>query len=228
MNIGLLGDFDEAVTAHKAIPLALQLAADELEVNIEYQWLHSQDIEIRQLEEYSCLWCVPASPYENTDNVLEAIKFAREQDVPFLGTCGGYQHAALEFARNVLGFSEAGNSEITPDSSMPVISGLVCKLYDVAADIELSENSVIASAYGALNISEEYFCGYGVNRDYLHLYNNSALNFTGHDVDGDPRALEISANRFYVGTAFQPERSAFNKVVHPLIRAYLISASERH
>lgn len=221
MKIGLIGDFDKDVPAHKAIPMALQLAAESLGVTVEYQWVHSTDIEVVSLQEFAALWCVPASPYEDTENVLLAIKHAREQDIPFLGTCGGFQHAALEFVRNVLGYAEAENSEINPDASMPVVSALACKLYDVNGVIELKEKSEIALAYGRLDISEEYFCGYGVNRDYLHLFENTDLSFTGYDEDGDPRALEIEKNRFFIGTAFQPERSAFSGAVHPLISNYL-------
>ena len=224
MKIGLIGDLNENVSAHKAIPVALKLAAQRLDITVEHQWIHSKEIEISQLKEFTALWCVPASPYEHTDNVLLAIKYAREKNVPFLGTCGGYQHAALEFVRNVLSHAEADNSETNPDASMPVISALVCKLYDVNGVVELEEKSIVALAYGKLKVTEEYFCGYGVNREYLHLFENTDLHFSGFDADGDPRALEIRKNRFFVGTAFQPERSAFNGVAHPLVCTYLKAA----
>lgn len=221
MKIGLIGDHDEQVPAHNAIPIALQLAANELELPIEHQWIHSTKIDISKLSEFDGLWCVPASPYENNENVLETINHARVHDIPFLGTCGGYQYAAWEFVRNELGHDEADNSEINPDTEMPLINSLVCKLYDVKGSIELTADSVIAAAYGNTSISEEYFCGYGVNREYLDLFKNTDLEFTGFDDDGDPRTLEIRKNRFFMGTAFQPERSAFGGTVHPLVRAFL-------
>jgi len=141
--------------------------------------------------------------------------------VPFLGTCGGYQHAALEFARYELNYSEAENAEINPQTTMPLISGLACKLYDEEARINLAKNSKIAQIYGSTSISEEYFCGYGVNREYLHLFNETELDFTGFDEEGDPRSLEIRDRTFFIGTAFQPERSALKGDTHPLICAFL-------
>lgn len=223
MNIALVGDYQESVPAHKAIPLALQMAADQLSASVEFTWVDSTDVSQDSLSAYSGLWCVPASPYENTENVLQAINYARENDMPFLGTCGGYQHAALEFARNALAYREADNAEINPEASMPLISGLSCKLYDEQASINLLEDSFVASLYGTTTISEEYFCGYGVNRDYLTLFDNTDMKFSGFDEEGDPRALEITRNRFFVGTAFQPERSAFKNIAHPVIIAFLKS-----
>lgn len=221
MRVGLIGDYDVSVTAHKAIPLALELASKKISRSVEFQWLNTDSFKLSSLSEFDALWCVPASPYKNTDKVLRAIRFARENNVPFLGTCGGYQHAALEFAQNVLGYREAENLEINPEASMPLISGLACKLYDQKAQINLIEGSSIAAIYGTTKISEEYFCGYGVNREYLHIFESSDMCFTGFDEDGDPRSLEISKNRFFVGTAFQPERSAFEGLAHPLIYEYL-------
>ena len=226
MNVGLIGDFDASVTAHKAIPLALKLASEKISSAVEFQWLNSDTFKLSSLPEFDALWCVPASPYEDTDKVLRAIRFARENDVPFLGTCGGYQHAALEFAQNVLRYSEADNVEINPGAPMPLISGLVCKLYDEKAQIDLVEGSNIATIYGAAKIFEEYICGYGVNREYLHIFENSDMCFTGFDEDGDPRSLEIPGNRFFVGTAFQPERSAFEGLPHPLVCEYLIATTK--
>lgn len=225
MKIGLIGDYSESVTAHRAIPLALAAAAEELSISVDYQWVHSNDIAIDELSAFSALWCVPASPYSNTDNVLKTISFARTQNVPFLGTCGGYQHAALEFARNVLGRAEAENAEINPETNMPLISSLTCKLYDEASVINLRGNTHIAKIYGLPKIQEEYFCGYGVNAEYLSIFENTELKFTGFDDDGDPRSLEIANLRFFIGTAFQPERSALHNLSHPLIKSFLSAAN---
>jgi len=122
MKIGLIGDFQESVTAHRAIPKAVELAATQIAQTVAVTWLHTNQLHAVPLHEFSALWCVPASPYENTENVLQTINYARKQDIPFLGTCGGYQHAALEFARNELGYANAENAEINPSTTMPIIS----------------------------------------------------------------------------------------------------------
>jgi len=226
VNIALIGDYDKSVTAHRAIPMAITLAASELDARIDYQWIDSENLANESLSDYSAVWCVPASPYKNTKNILQAIKFARLENIPFLGTCGGYQHAVLEFARNVLNYPEADNAEITPETKLPLIATLQCQLYDEKAKIKLEENSILASIYGSCEIEEEYFCGYGVNVEYLSLFNESDLAFTGYDASGDPRCVEISVHRFFIGTAFQPERSALTGVSHPLIRSFIQSSIE--
>src|SRR5687768_2278658 len=102
-HIGLVGDYSEAVVAHGAIPRALALAADELGCGVETTWLPTRQLAGlsaaalgEQLAGYAGLWCVPGSPYESMEGALAAIRFAREQGLPFLGSCGGFQHALLE------------------------------------------------------------------------------------------------------------------------------------
>ncbi|MBT4444122.1 MAG: hypothetical protein HOD01_12575 [Oceanospirillaceae bacterium] len=224
MKIGLIGDYNKDVTAHVAIPLAIGLASKDLLQTVQTQWINSEDIPLYDLEEFDGLWCVPASPYKNMQNILRAITFSRENDVPFLGTCGGYQHAALEFARNVLGFTSADNGEVNPDAEMPLISALTCKLVDVSDQIQLQHDSQIANIYNKHSVAEEYHCGYGVNRDYLPIYDASDMKFTGFDADNDPRVLEVPTHKFFMGTAFQPERSALKNRSHPIICAFLEAA----
>ncbi|MDH3389460.1 MAG: hypothetical protein OEN02_16340 [Gammaproteobacteria bacterium] len=221
MKIGLVGDYDETVTAHRAIPVAIKLAARDLSQSFPVQWIQSEDITTLLLKELAGVWCVPASPYRDMEKVLQAIHFARIANVPFLGTCGGYQHAALEFARNHLGFVNAGNAEVDPHCEMPVVSALACKLVEVSQRIFFDADSIIADIYQATSASEEYRCSYGVNRDYLSIFEGSAMRFTGFDADGDPRALEIADHRFFVATAFQPERAALKDRSHPIVASFL-------
>ena len=89
MKVGLIGDYQEAVTAHQAIPKALQLAANEISMAVEYQWLHTSEIQLEHLKNYQALWCVPASPYNNTENVLKAINYARRESTRHRELCDG-------------------------------------------------------------------------------------------------------------------------------------------
>ncbi len=221
MKIALVGDYDDAVIAHQAIPQALELAARALALEVEPVWLHSSEVGSAGLASFDALWCVPASPYEDQRAVLDAIRHARVNDMPFLGTCGGYQHALIEFARNVLDHQQAQSREEDPQSAMPLIDALRCRLSDAAAAVSLLEGSRVAQIYQSLRISEEYNCGFGMNPAYRDLFVGSGLIFSGHDDDGSPRIFEVPAMRFYVGTGFQPERSALIGVTHPLIIAFL-------
>lgn len=116
MRIGLIGDFNPDVIAHIAIPQALTLAARKVECSVETEWLPTPLLEkntAERLANFDGLWIVPASPYESMEGALLAIRFARERGVPFLGTCGGFQHALIEYARNVLNLAEADSADRT-------------------------------------------------------------------------------------------------------------------
>src|SRR4051794_28912684 len=115
VRIALVGDYNPDVPAHQAIPKALRLSAERLTVRVEPIWMHTSTLDVSQLPAFSGIWCVPASPYANTDRALAAIRFPRENNRTFLGTCGGFQHALLEYARTVLG-READHAETSPDS----------------------------------------------------------------------------------------------------------------
>src|SRR5678815_549787 len=103
VHIGLVGDYNADVPAHQAIPRALALAADALALNVEATWLPTDEIrDEAQLVAFAGLWCVPASPYRSMEGALRAIRVAREQPRPFLGTCGGFQHAVVEYALSLI------------------------------------------------------------------------------------------------------------------------------
>jgi CTP synthase (UTP-ammonia lyase) len=224
MKILLVGDYDQAVVAHQAIPRAIDLAAQSLAAKVEQIWIRTAELNPQSMPEFDALWCVPFSPYEKPEVAIAAIKFVRENDIPFLGTCAGYQHAVIEYARNVLGFESAASLEDDPDTPMPVIAPLACKLYDQAESIKIERSSRAGDIYQSERVLEEYHCGFGVNQDLLHIFEDSELKFSGHDDNGEPRVCEIPAHRFYIGTAFQPERSALRRRLHPLICAFLVAA----
>jgi CTP synthase (UTP-ammonia lyase) len=224
INILLVGDYEQAVVAHQAIPRAIDLAAQSLAAKVEKIWIRTAELNPQSIPEFDALWCVPFSPYEKPEVVIAVIKIARENDIPFLGTCAGYQHAVIEYARNVLGFESAASIEDDPDTQMPVIAPLACKLCDQAEAINIERDSRAGDIYQAERVLEEYHCGFGVNRDFEHIFENSQLRFSGHDDNGDPRVCEIPDHRFFIGTAYQPERSALKQTVHPLITAFLTAA----
>jgi len=226
IQIGLIGDYSPEVTAHVAIPKAIALAANDLDASIETVWLPTKGIvsEIGRLSTFDGLWCVPASPYESMDGALAAIRYAREENCPFLGTCGGFQHALIEYARNILRFAEAEHAETSPDALMPLIAPLSCSLAETSGTIKLKKGSRISRIYGKDEIAEQYNCSYGINNQFQSLFETGALKITGMDADSEPRIVELEEHRFFIATLFQPERSALSGVVHPLIRAYLQAA----
>ena len=222
LRIALIGDYDPQITAHQAIPLALELAARHIERAVQWQWLATESIAAdSDFSHFDGLWCVPGSPYRNTDGALWAIGFAREQQRPFLGTCGGFQHAVLEFARNVMGWADAEHGETAPDAARTVISPLTCALVEAIDHIQLVEGSLIAKAYASEQISEGYRCRYGVNPTFIGDLLHHDLRVSGHDAGGEPRAIELHGHPFFVATLFQPERAALKGQLPPLVAAFL-------
>lgn len=170
-KVGLIGDYSAGVTAHRAIPVALRLASGVLRCTIEKTWLPTTELMkpgAIDFEAFDGFWSVPATPYQSTDGALRAITFVRERQVPFLGTCGGFQHAVLEYARNVLGYRDAGHAELDPPAVVPLFAALSCSMVVVDGTIHFTPASLVAGLYGCLSVVERYHCRYGMNPAYAH------------------------------------------------------------
>ena len=226
LRIALVGDYNADVIAHQAIPLAIDDAAAVLELPVEYRWLATRDVKSTDdLAEFDAIWLVPASPYENTEGALTAVRYARENSVPFLGTCGGFQHAILEYARNVMGWEDAAHAETDSEGRM-VIAPLTCSLVEKSDTIELRANTLIARAYGRDSIEEGYHCNYGITDDFAAELEAQPLRVTGWDDNGDIRAVELVTHPFFVATLFQHERNALAGRPAPLVQAFLHAAAQ--
>ncbi len=222
VRIALVGDFDESVAAHQAIPIALERIASELQVQVQLQWIPTPEVEDgQQLKDFDGVWCVPASPYLDMNGALTAIRFARKGRVPFLGTCGGFQHALIEYARNHLGWVNAEHAETAPDSPEAIITLLSCGLVEAFAPIHLLPDSLIAQAYGALITDERYRCRYGLRPELVQDLFTGPLHVVGRDADGEIRAVELQGHPFFIATLFQPERSMLEGITPPLVRAFV-------
>ena len=227
LHLALIGDYNPDVIAHQAIPVALQQAATALDLSVHVQWLDTDTLtSTSALHGFDGFWCVPASPYRDTDGALRAIRFAREQGRPFLGTCGGFQHAVLEYARNVLGWADAEHGELAADAERVVIAPLICSLVNASGTVRLAPYTRMAQAYGRLDIHEGYHCRYGINPEFADALLEGNLIPSGNDSAGDLRALELLDHPFFVATLFQPERAALKGVTPPLALALLKACLE--
>jgi CTP synthase (UTP-ammonia lyase) len=229
IHIALVGDYNSTIVAHQAIPIAIGLAAKDMNTHLHFSWIPSTSLAsdaALNLSEYDAVWCVPGSPYKSMDGALNAITFAREQIVPFLGTCGGFQHALIEYARKVLLLPESDHLESNPNASLPLITPLACSLVETKGQIILKQGSKIRNIHDQAEIVEAFNCNFGVNPDYQHLLETSStMNITGVDQAENVRVVELENHPFFIATLYQPERSALIGVCHPLIRAFILAAS---
>jgi len=225
LRIALVGDYNHDTVAHQAIPLAIDDAAAVLEVTADYDWLATQEIaSFEDLVGYDAIWVVPGSPYKNARGAFIAIQYARENAVPFLGTCGGFQHGVIEYARNVLGWGDAAHAE-TDRAGRMVISELSCALVEQTGAVELRPHTLIARAYGKETIDEGYHCSYGVSPEFAQELERGDLRVTGWDEEGEVRAVELVTHPFFVATLFQHERNALAGRPVPLVQAMLRAAA---
>jgi CTP synthase (UTP-ammonia lyase) len=230
IRIALVGDYDSAVTAHRAIPEALRLSAARLGVGVRHEWVHTTRVgtDAVGVAGAAGVWCVPASPYADADGALAAIRHARVSRVPFLGTCGGFQHAVVEYARVALGLRAADHAETAPDAAVPVIAPLACALVGRRGVVEFTPGSRVATAYGADRAEEDYHCRYGPNPAYEWVFADPAgLHVAARDTAGEVRAAELGGHPFFVGTLYQPERAALRGEAHPLVTAFVAAAAGR-
>ena len=226
-RIALIGDHDPAVVAHRAIPLALALATDPSGDPVDAVWVHTSTLVgdvTAPLEMFDGIWCVPGSPYANTHGALAAIRLAREQHRPYLGTCGGFQHALFEYAANVWNVNAPAHAELDPSAADPVIAPLACGLVEQTGTIRCEPGSRLRAIYGSDEAIEGYHCNYGLNPAYAARLEDGALRVAARDAAGDVRAVELDGHPFFVATLYQPERSSLEGRQHPLIAAYVDAA----
>jgi len=229
LRVGLIGDHDPSVVAHRAIPAALELAAEATGLGVAADWVGTEAIDPAHpdLAAFDGLWCVPNSPYRSTLGAISGIRFARVGLVPFLGTCGGFQHAVLECAGSLWGLGDAAHAELDPGASRAVITPLACALVEVAGTVHFARGSRLARAYGRLAAEEEYHCSYGLNPLFRSRLDEGPLRATAWDDAGDVRGVELDDHPFFVATLFQPERAGLRGASPPVVRAFVAAAAER-
>jgi CTP synthase (UTP-ammonia lyase) len=227
--IGVMGERDDDFPLHRALGDAIQHSAFSLSLNVNVTWVATGQIApdaSAALSKYSGLWAAPGS-VECVEGALEGIRFAREAGVPLFGTCGGFQHVVLEFAKNVLGFEDAAHEAYDPSASRLFLTALACAIKGRAMPVQLLAHSRALSAYGHASAVEEYYCSYGINPAYEEPLHQGGLRITGRDEGGEPRVVEIGDHPFYLATLFVPQTSSTPTTPHPLITAFVKAAAHR-
>ncbi|MFC8723343.1 hypothetical protein [Kitasatospora sp. NPDC057198] len=226
-RIALVGDRSPHVPAHLRGPRMLAALLDAGGPAVEPYWVGTAEVDAEELAEFDGIWLVPGSPYRSEAGAVAAARTARERGVPFLGTCGGFQHAVLEFARHACGIAGAAHAEQQPDAGELVIVPLSCSLYLQEGGIRLSPGSAAHRLLGADRATARYNCGYTLAPGYLEALRAHGMRFTGHDPDGAVRVAELPSHPFWLATLFQPELSPEHEGPHPFVRAFAEAAAHR-
>lgn len=228
VRIGIVGDYDTSFAPHPATDAALEHAASALGLEIRKEWLPTTDIAAGStlLESFDGFWIAPGSPYRQLSGALRAIEFARIEDRPLLGTCGGCQHVVLEYARNVLRVEDAQHAEYDPYASVLFVVPLSCSLVGQRMEVRLDRDSRVAAFYGRDVVEERYYCNFGLNPEFEGALHSAGLSIVGHDTKGEARVVEIASHRFFCATLFVPQLSCTGDAPHPLILQFVKACAE--
>jgi CTP synthase (UTP-ammonia lyase) len=227
IKIALVGDYDAAFQPHQATSDALQHVADYLDVVVEPLWIPTPSLEPfpeAAMRDFVGLWCAPGSPFKSLEGVLNAIRFARESGRPFLGTCAGFQHLVIEYARNVLGIADARHAEYRPVDGALFITPLACAIAGTTLDVIVDPHSRAGQAYQEAVVQEQYYCTFGLNPACQQDLSDHGLSVVGVDRDGEARILEVRDHPFCLGTLFVPQMRSIPEHPHPLIIAFVQAA----
>jgi CTP synthase (UTP-ammonia lyase) len=220
-SIALLGEFTPTFKPHPATNAAIEHSRAALDIAFEGVWVSTQDITPSFFSKFSGVWVAPGSPYKSLDKTLWAIQHARERHIPCFGTCGGFQHIVLEYARNVLNIKDAQHAEYDPFACDLFVSELACSLAGREMKLHFVDGSQVAQIYGSLSATEEYYCNFGVHPDKVQFLKSGPLQITGSDAEGEIRVIELPDHPFFLGTLFVPQTRSTLGHPHPLVNAFL-------
>ncbi|MCA1296356.1 hypothetical protein LBW89_25430 [Paenibacillus sp. alder61] len=223
MKIGVIGDFNPIYLSQQATNDAINHSIKKLGVQIVYEWIPTASIP-EQLEtikkSYKGFWIAPGIP-DSVGGVLQIIRYAREHNVPLIGTCGGFQNIILEYAKNKLMLEEADHEELNPDASKLVISKLTCSLVGQKGEVFIKSPSLVSNIYRETTIIEQFRCSYGLNPEFEAPINETGLEIVGTDAEGRPRIVELTGHKFFIGTLFVPQLNSTQESPHCLVDAFI-------
>jgi CTP synthase len=221
--------------SYKSIAEAFTHAAVANNCKVNLKWIHSESLDqkniAKELNGLGGILVAPGFGSRGIEGKIEAIKYARENNVPFFGICLGMQCAVIEFARNVLGYKDAHSFEMNPETSHPVIhlmeeqkiienKGGTMRLG--AYKCKIKEGSKVANAYNKSEISERHRHRYEFNNAYLADFEKNGMVATGFNPETNlVEIVEIPNHKWFVGVQFHPEYKSTVENPHPLFSAFI-------
>lgn len=240
VTIGLIGKYIELQDAYKSILEAFIHGGAMNECKVQIVNVHSEfitdDNVAEKLADLDGLLVAPGFGHRGTEGKITAIRYARENGLPFFGICLGMQMASVEFARNVLHLKDAHSTEMMPETTNPVIDmmeeqkkitakGGTMRLG--AYPCEIKENTLAFQVYGEKTISERHRHRYEFNNNYLEQFQRAGVVASGKNPDsGLVEIIELPNHPFFIGVQFHPELKSTVERPHPLFVRFVQAAKE--
>ena len=238
VNIGLVGKYVELKDSYKSISESFIHAGAANDCRVNVKWIHSEKLTkgniASEFEGLDGIIVAPGFGSRGISGKIEAVRFARENNVPFFGICLGMQCAVIEFARHKLGWKDAHTAEIAEDCKYPVISmmeeqktianlGGTMRLGAYKCQVKPESNTF--AAYNSDLIFERHRHRFEFNNDYLQDFENAGMIATGKNPEtGLVEIVEIPNHPWFVGTQFHPEYKSTVANPHPLFVAFIDAA----
>ena len=238
VRIAVVGKYTDFVDSYKSVQEALIHGGVANDVGVDISWLGSDRFTDREsarklLADFDGL-LVP----RGVDGMLEAIREARESNLPFLGICLGMQSAIIEFARSVVGLDDSDSSEFAPECEHPVVALMESQQHvtDMGGSMRLGAypcrlqpGTIAAEAYGIAEVSERHRHRYEVSNRYRATLTEHGMRLSGLSPDGSlVEIVELENHPFFVGCQFHPELKSRPNRPHPLFASFSAAARVRH
>lgn len=240
VKIALVGKYVELPDAYKSILESFIHAGAANECKVDLKLIQAEDVNAdnanEKLSEMQGILVPGGFGDRGIEGKIEAAKYARENNIPFLGICLGMQCAVIEFARNVLGYKDAHSTEINPQTTHKVvdlmesqkhITGMGGTMRLGAYPCQIKPNTLAFKIYGQELIQERHRHRYEFNNDYLKEFEQHGMIASGFNPDSNlVEIVEIPKNTFYIASQFHPELKSSVLNPHPLFKAFVKAAKE--
>lgn len=239
VDLTLVGKYVKLKDSYISIREALYHAGVALNVKPKIKWVEAEELEggeekLSLLENSEGLMVLPGFGSRGVEGKIRAVRFARENNIPFLGICYGFQLAVVEFARDVLGLKGAHTTEVDPNTPHPVVTvleghkptrGMGGTMRLGGQKIYIKDGTLMRAIYGTSVVDERHRHRYEVNPEYVDALEKAGLVVSGVSDEGLVEFVELKGHRFFVGTQPHPEYKSRPLRPSPIYMAFLAAAA---
>jgi CTP synthase len=240
VRIAIVGKYTDYVDSYKSVQEALIHGGIANDVGVDISWVSSDSFTDaaaarKILSEHDALLVPGGFGVRGVEGMVEAIRCARMEGVPFFGICLGMQTAIIEFARNVCGLDDSHSSEFAPECADPVISLMESQQHVTdmggtmrlgAYPCRLARGSRAAEVYGVAEVSERHRHRYEVSNEYRDLFVQHGMRLSGLSPDGQlVELVELPGHPWFIGCQFHPELQSRPTRPHPLFAGFIAAAA---